>query len=123
VLTIIQRTEPITAYGWTPAQDWLLVEAQGQFGWLAGDVIEPAPALRLLPIGVDVQAIAGDALQAQPTAVVETSSTPEPVYCYDNAHPDLARCGRPSEVQATLSCPGESQEHGTQAAVQLLSTA
>ena len=120
VLTIIQRTEPITAYGWTPAQDWLLVEGQGQFGWLAGDVVEPAPALSLLPVGVDVQAIAGDALPVQPVAVVETSSTPEPVYCYDTPIRGFGKVwGDHPEVQATLSCPGESQEHGTQAAVQL----
>jgi len=118
VLAIIQRTDPITAYGWTTKLDWLLVNAQGQFGWLAGDVIEPATALSLLPVGISYETVTGHLPQAQPAALVEESSTPQPVYCYDTPLRGFGQVwGEHPEVQATLNCPSEG-EQGTQAAVQ-----
>ena len=118
VITIIQKAAPIVAQGRTADGNWLLVIAEDQLGWLAIDVVQESVALRLLPTGANLEAIVGDLPEAQPAAVIEKETEPQPVYCHSVPIRGFGKVwGDHLDVQNTLECP-YSGEQGTKAAAQ-----
>ncbi len=122
IIGTVDKNTEIIVEGRTADQAWLQIAYQGQFGWLAADLVEGNLTLGLLPVIHDVVAVA-DVPKAEPAAVVESSTpTPQPVYCPDVPIRGFGKVwGDYPEVKSTLGCPDSWQggEQGTQAAVQL----
>lgn len=100
---------------------WLQIMYQGQPGWLAADLVEESVAVSLLPpVYATPSPTATPVPQAQPAAIVETS-TPQPLICTDVPIRGFGLVwSKYAEVRTTIGCPDSWQggEKATQAAVQ-----
>jgi hypothetical protein len=120
VIGTLQNTAETVAQGRSSDQHWLQIVYQGQPGWLAADLAVDTVALRLLPV-IKVETIAADVPEAEPAAVVE-SSTPQPLFCTIVPIRGFGKVwSEHLEVKNTLGCADSWQggEQGTQAAVQV----
>lgn len=120
VMGTLSNTAKIVAQGRSSDQHWLQIAYQDQPGWLAADLVVDSVALRLLPV-IEVTPIPADVPEAEPAAMVE-SSTPPPLFCTIVPIRGFGKVwSEHREVKNTLGCADSWQdgEQATQAAVQV----
>ncbi len=120
----IKNGDPLIAKNRTPDSSWFQADYDGADGWLAASLLEPSPALFLLPI-VPYPPAPTVAPNAQPTTAPQVAPKPKsqatPVFCEQVPLRGFGKVwGEHVEVQSLLGCPKSwtEGEKVTKAAVQ-----
>ncbi len=121
----IKNSDPLIAKNRTPDSNWFQADYDGADGWVATSLLQPSPALFLLPI-VPYPPTPTAAPNAKPTTDLQVAPKPlgssTPVFCEQVPLRGFGKAwSEHTEVQSLLGCPKSwtGGEKGTKAAVQL----